>query len=166
INLSMRNLQDPELPERIAELLEELGLSAGWLKLEITESVIMANPARTMDVLNRLHAMGVGLSIDDFGTGYSSLSYLKRLPVDELKIDKSFVMDMAHDENDATIVRSIVELAHNLGLRVVAEGVCDQRVWDLLADLGCDSGQGYHMGCPMPATTLEHWLHESPYGMA
>jgi len=111
-----------------------------------------------MEVLSRLREMGVGISIDDFGTGYSSLAYLKRLPVDELKIDKSFVANMARDENDAAIVRSTVGLAHDLGLTVVAEGIEDQATWDLLAALGCDVGQGYFVSRPVPAADLGVWL--------
>ncbi|MDE3078211.1 MAG: EAL domain-containing protein, partial [Chloroflexota bacterium] len=123
INLSMRNLHDPQLPEIVASLLEDFGIPASALQLEITETVLMTNPARALDVVTRLSGMGIHLSIDDFGTGYSSLAYLKRLPVKEIKIDKSFVHDMATDENDATIVRSTIDLGHNLGLQVVAEGV-------------------------------------------
>ena len=104
--------------------------------------------------------MGVPLSIDDFGTGYSSLGYLKRLPVHEIKIDKSFVINMASDENDATIVRSTIDLAHNLGLSVVAEGVENQEAWDQLRDLGCDAAQGYHIGRPMPAEAIEVWMQQ------
>ncbi|MDP3123946.1 MAG: EAL domain-containing protein, partial [Thiobacillus sp.] len=105
--------------------------------------------------------MGVTLAIDDFGTGYSSLAYLKRLPVDELKIDKSFVMDMEANDNDAVIVRSTIDLAHNLGLKVVAEGVESREAWDTLSILGCDTSQGFFMGRPMPVDKLETWLRES-----
>jgi EAL domain-containing protein (putative c-di-GMP-specific phosphodiesterase class I) len=118
----------------------------------------MADAARAMDVLTRLRNMGVGISIDDFGTGYSSLAYLKRLPVDELKIDRSFVSHMALDDNDAAIVRSTIGLAHDLGLTVVAEGVEDQAAWDLLSSLGCDIAQGYYVSRPMPAEDLAQWL--------
>ena len=125
--------------------------------LEITESAIMDDPKRALGTLNRLSEQGFKLSIDDFGTGYSSLAYLKRLPVDELKIDKSFVLSMETDEDDAKIVRSTVDLAHNLGLTVVAEGVESATVWDLLRDLDCDEAQGFHMGRPMPAQDFRAW---------
>ena len=125
--------------------------------LEITESAIMDDPQRAQATLERLHAMGFSLSIDDFGTGYSSLAYLKKLPVDELKIDQSFVKNMETDGDDAKIVRSTVELAHNLGLSVVAEGVENEAVWKLLRELGCDQAQGHHMGRPMPADAFYEW---------
>ena len=125
--------------------------------LEITESAIMDDPQRALATLNRLSELGFRLSIDDFGTGYSSLAYLKRLPVDELKIDKSFVMSMVEDPDDAKIVRSTIDLAHNLGLSVVAEGVENEQVWALLRELDCDEAQGYHMGKPMPANEFRAW---------
>jgi len=117
----------------------------------------MDDPQRAQATLERLHTMGFSLSIDDFGTGYSSLAYLKKLPVDELKIDQSFVKNMETDGDDAKIVRSTVELAHNLGLSVVAEGVENEAVWELLRELGCDQAQGYHMGRPMPADAFCEW---------
>ena len=117
----------------------------------------MDDPQRALGTLNRLSALGFHLSIDDFGTGYSSLAYLKRLPVDELKIDKSFVMGMEHDADDAKIVRSTIDLAHNMGLTVVAEGVENAKVWELLRELRCDVAQGYHMGRPMPADDFVRW---------
>ena len=163
INLSMRNLQDPDLPAMLEQALARWQADPSWLNVEITESVLMANPTRAMEVLTRLNDVGIELSIDDFGTGYSSLSYLKRLPVAELKIDKSFVLDMGHDENDMVIVRSTIDLGHNLGLRVVAEGVEDGQAWDHLASLGCDAAQGFHMGRPMAAADFERWLRESPW---
>jgi EAL domain-containing protein (putative c-di-GMP-specific phosphodiesterase class I) len=126
--------------------------------LEVTESAVMADPARALDVLGRLHAMGVKLAVDDFGTGYSSMAYLKALPVDELKVDRSFVGQMASNTSDGVIVRSTIDLGHNLGLRVVAEGVETQEAWQELAALGCDTAQGYYLGRPMPATDLERWL--------
>jgi EAL domain-containing protein (putative c-di-GMP-specific phosphodiesterase class I) len=118
----------------------------------------MDDPVRALETLKKLHATGVDLSIDDFGTGYSSLAYLKRLPVDELKIDKSFVMKMESDIGDAKIVRSTIDLAHNLGLRVVAEGIETEIVWHLLAKMGCDQGQGYFMSRPIPVDQLENWI--------
>jgi EAL domain-containing protein (putative c-di-GMP-specific phosphodiesterase class I) len=128
------------------------------LTLEITETSIMGDPGRTLSVLDRLAGLGLTLAIDDFGTGYSSLAYLKRLPVDEVKIDKSFVLDMKADPDDEAIVRSTVDLGHNLGLRVVAEGVEDEDTWRRLAELGCDRAQGFHLARPMPADALEQWL--------
>jgi len=161
VNLSMRNLHDPEIVDMIEELLQRWGVPAARLIVEITESSLMADAARAMEVLTRLRQMGVGISIDDFGTGYSSLAYLKRLPVDELKIDKSFVLHMAHDENDHAIVRSTIGLAHDLGLSVVAEGVEDEAAWDLLTALGCDIAQGYYVSRPLPASELTRWLTTS-----
>ena len=158
VNLSARSLLDLSLPHDIARLLLESGVPASGLTLEITESSIMSDPGRTEAVLDRLHLLGIGLSIDDFGTGYSSLSYLKRLPVDQVKIDKSFVINMASDENDAAIVRSTVDLGHNLGLRVVAEGVEEQEAWDKLLAVGCDLAQGYLLSRPLPATAFVEWL--------
>jgi diguanylate cyclase (GGDEF)-like protein len=158
VNLSMRNLHDPEIADMIRKLLSRWGVPAGCLTIEITESSLMADAARAMEVLSRLRCMGVSISIDDFGTGYSSLAYLKRLPVHELKIDKSFVAHMARDDNDAAIVRSTVSLAHDLGLQVVAEGVEDQPTWDLLVALGCDVAQGYFISRPLPPLVLGEWL--------
>jgi EAL domain-containing protein (putative c-di-GMP-specific phosphodiesterase class I) len=136
---------------------------AGQLRVEITEGALMADPERALDVLARLRAQGVRTAIDDFGTGYSSLGYLKRLPVDELKIDRSFVRHLAQDANDRAIVRSTIGLAHDLGLQVVAEGVEDQAGWDLLGQFGCDLVQGYFVSRPVPAAELARWLDASPY---
>ena len=157
VNLSTRDLLDPDLPQKFDALLVKHRVPAEAFCLEITESAIMDDPQRALGTLNRLSGLGFKLSIDDFGTGYSSLAYLKRLPVDELKIDKSFVMSMVEDLDDAKIVRSPIDLAHNLGLTVVAEGVENARVWDLLRELNCDEAQGFHMGRPMPATELAQW---------
>jgi diguanylate cyclase (GGDEF)-like protein/PAS domain S-box-containing protein len=161
VNLSMRNLQDPCLPDVIAKLLSRWDLDPSWLEVEITESALAADPGRTLEILTRLHDMGIRIAIDDFGTGYSSLAYLKRLPVDEIKIDKSFVMGMATEEDDATIVRSTIELGHNLGLQVVAEGIEDEATWELLKSLGCDFAQGYFLSRPLPAADFAAWLHAS-----
>jgi diguanylate cyclase (GGDEF)-like protein len=161
VNLSARNLHDLNLPAMVSTLLADTGIDPGKLKLEITESAIMANPKDGLSILSELDRMGVTLAIDDFGTGYSSLAYLKRLPVDELKIDKSFVMELEERENDAVIVRSTIDLAHNLGLKVTAEGVETQAIWDILSILGCDFSQGYLMGRAMPADKLAAWLQES-----
>ncbi|MBX3604461.1 MAG: EAL domain-containing protein [Piscinibacter sp.] len=157
VNLSTRDLLDPELPSKFDALLVRHRVPAEAFCLEITESAIMDDPQRALATLNRLSAMGFRLSIDDFGTGYSSLAYLKRLPVDELKIDQSFVRNMERDLDDATIVRSTIDLAHNLGLTVVAEGVENARTWDLLRELRCDEAQGYHMGKPMPVAEFRKW---------
>jgi diguanylate cyclase (GGDEF)-like protein/PAS domain S-box-containing protein len=157
VNLSMWDLHDPLLPDTIAGLLRTYGLPPAALCLELTESALMADAARALDVLARLRALGVRLAIDDFGTGYSSLSYLKRLPVDELKIDQSFVRRVAADEIDATLVASILGVGHGLGLTVVAEGVEDRPGWELLARLGCDTIQGYYLSRPLPADALAHW---------
>jgi EAL domain-containing protein (putative c-di-GMP-specific phosphodiesterase class I) len=158
VNLSPQNLLDPALPETIARLLAESGVAAGSLKIEITETTLMADPDRALDVLRRLHALGVQIAIDDFGTGYSSLAYLKRLPVAELKIDRSFVQQMAVDENDRAIVRSTIGLGHDLGLGVVAEGVEDRTTWELLAHFGCDTAQGYYLSRPLTGPDLTRWL--------
>ena len=154
VNLSTRDLLDQELPAKLDRILQRHGMPACALCLEITESAIMDEPQRAEATLNTLSSSGFKLSIDDFGTGYSSLAYLKRLPVDELKIDKSFVMAMESDEDDAKIVRSTIDLAHNLGLTVVAEGVETAAVLARLAQLDCDEAQGYHMARPMPAAEM------------
>ncbi|HEY5595462.1 MAG TPA: EAL domain-containing protein, partial [Nitrospiria bacterium] len=166
VNLSARNLLDTKLPDQVAEQLKSAGVAPDWVTFEITESAIMANPAHALDVLMRLHEIGIRFSIDDFGIGYSSLAYLKKLPVDSIKIDKSFVINMAKDVNDAVIVRSTVDLAHNLGLKVIAEGVENKDLWDRLSVMGCDEAQGYHMARPMPADELTRWLSESPWGLS
>ena len=158
VNLAVRSLLDTELPRTIEGLLAEFGVPGDRLTLEITESGVMADPTRTIAVLERLAAIGVKLSVDDFGTGYSSLSYLRRLPVHEVKVDKSFVFRMATDAGDAAIVQSIIELGHNLGLSTVAEGVEDSRIWGLLRDLGCDDAQGYYISKPHTAEEITAWL--------
>jgi diguanylate cyclase (GGDEF)-like protein/PAS domain S-box-containing protein len=160
VNLSSRNLLDPEFPDQIAGLLEHWEVDAEMLRFEITESTMIADPARTREVLERLSALGIQISIDDFGTGYSSLSYLTRLPVSEIKIDRSFVMEMQTCEDSATIVRSIIDLGGSLGLNVVAEGVETKEIWDELTALGCPLAQGYHLSYPMPADALAEWLAE------
>jgi diguanylate cyclase (GGDEF)-like protein len=158
VNLSMRNLQDEELPETLEFLLKKWQVPSSQLRIEVTESSLMANPTRVMGVLTRIHDMGVLIAIDDFGTGYSSLAYLKRLPVDELKIDQSFVRDMVVDSEDAAIVRSTISLAHELGLKVIAEGVEDKATWDLLAGQNCDLIQGYYLSRPLPVARATAWL--------
>ena len=158
INLSAKLLESDEVVELLARAINIWGVDPSLLVLEVTESAMMADPRSALDILKKMHAMGVTLSIDDFGTGYSSLDYLKRLPVSELKIDKSFVLNMANDRQDRKIVRSIISLAHNLDMQVVAEGIENQRVYDMLADMGCEIGQGFHMARPMPARALSEWL--------
>ncbi len=160
VNLSAHNLHDGGLPDIVGGLLGHEGRPV-QLRLEITETVIMPGSAHALEVLNRLSAQGVRISIDDFGTGYSSLAYLKRLPIDEVKIDKSFVSAMAFDNDDAVIVRSTIDLAHNIGLRVVAEGVEDRATYDLLAGMRCDSVQGFYISRPLEADDLLTWLRKS-----
>ena len=154
VNLTMHDLVDAELPTDVATLLAEAGLPPERLEVEITESAIMSDPFRVRQALLHLSELGVRIAIDDFGTGYSSLGYLKRLPVDELKIDRSFVIAMATNANDATIVRSTIDLGRNLGLTVVAEGVERGETLERLKELGCDVAQGYVMGQPAPAEEL------------
>jgi EAL domain-containing protein (putative c-di-GMP-specific phosphodiesterase class I) len=163
VNLSMWDLFDLALPDRVDQLLRRHEVPASRLRLELTEGTLMADPERTVAVLDRLHALGVGLAVDDFGSGYSSLAYLKRLPVDELKIDKGFVRHLATDTADAAIVASTVGLGHALGLRVVAEGIEDEAAWDQLAAMGCDVAQGYYLARPLPAERLTRWLEESSW---
>jgi diguanylate cyclase (GGDEF)-like protein len=149
VNLSTRCLLDPGLPDLVRRLLVENGVPAHLLRLEVTESAVMGDAARCMEVLQRLHDLGVRLSIDDFGTGYSSMAYLRRLPVDELKIDRSFVLGMTTTQQDAVLVRTAIDLGHNLGLTVVAEGVEGSEHVAALRELGCDIAQGYHYARPM-----------------
>ncbi len=160
VNLSMRNLLDLEFPGQVAGLLRQWEVDARLLELEITESTMLANPSRTKHVLDELHALGLRLSIDDFGTGYSSLAYLRRLPIDEIKIDRSFVMSMADEADDVAIVRSTIDLGRNLGLDVVAEGVETREIWDQLRELGCNVAQGYYLSRPVPAVKLQEWLEK------
>jgi diguanylate cyclase (GGDEF)-like protein len=158
VNLSTRDLVNQDLPAIVAEIVGRTGLPMHLLCLEITESAVMDDPVRSLASLMRLHAMGIKLSIDDFGTGYSSLAYLKRLPVGELKIDRSFVTNLDSDAGDEVIVRSTIELAHNLGLLVVAEGIENERCLSQLMKLGCDEAQGYYFGRPMSAGDFSAWL--------
>lgn len=158
VNLSAQILHDPTLPDLVDTLLGEEEVDGARLELEVTESAVMADPDGAVRAMGRLQEAGVRFAIDDFGTGYSSLSYLKRLPVGTIKIDRSFVREMANDERDASIVHSAIELAHNLGMRVVAEGVEGQRVYDMLSRLGCDYLQGFHIARPMPDSDLVAWI--------
>jgi EAL domain-containing protein (putative c-di-GMP-specific phosphodiesterase class I) len=165
MNLSARNLLDDRIVLDLKRLLREYDVPGYLVELEITESTIMADPGRAEAALARINRLGVRLSVDDFGTGYSSLAYLKRLPVQTLKIDSSFVRTMLNDEQDEIIVNSTIHLAHNLGLRVVAEGVETPAVYQKLVDLGCDEAQGFYMGRPLPALEAERWLKESSWGL-
>jgi diguanylate cyclase (GGDEF)-like protein len=158
VNLSARSLQDTDLLDEVSRLLRRHGVPASRLTLEVTESSVMADPTRAIALLHQLRALGVRLSVDDFGTGYSSLSYLKSLPVQEVKIDRSFVIGLSSQGEDVAIVRAIVDLGRHLGLEVVAEGVEDEATWDLLASMGCDLAQGWHHGRPMPVADLVPWL--------
>ncbi|GIE99458.1 hypothetical protein Ari01nite_69230 [Paractinoplanes rishiriensis] len=162
VNVSTHRLLDLGFPEEVAGLLARWEVPARLLTIEITESAIMADPDRAMLVVERLHALGVHLSIDDFGTGYSSMAYLKTLPVQELKIDRSFVSSMTISERDAVIVRSTVELGRNLGLRVIAEGVEDLSTWQELDAVGCDALQGYYISRPVPSDRFDEWLDSRP----
>ncbi|MEN8164683.1 MAG: EAL domain-containing protein [Acidobacteriota bacterium] len=158
VNLSARDFQDPDLPQVVRTVLSETGITPGMLELEITESVIMTDPNAALATLNKLKTMGVRIALDDFGTGYSSLAYLQKLPVDVLKIDRSFVADMSKNPDNEAIVRSTIELAHGLGLEVVAEGVEDQDVLSLLRDMGCETAQGFFVGRPMAGDDVANWL--------
>jgi EAL domain-containing protein (putative c-di-GMP-specific phosphodiesterase class I) len=157
VNLSAKNLQNAELTDQLGRLLSTSGMPADKLVLEVTESAIMTDEPRVKDLLVRLSEQGVEIAIDDFGTGYSSFANLRRLPVSEIKIDKSFVLNMVSSEEDRMIVSSIVELGHNLGLSVVAEGVENDSVWDVLAGMHCDLAQGYYLSRPLPAGALLDW---------
>jgi diguanylate cyclase (GGDEF)-like protein len=162
VNLSTRSLLDADLVDEVSRLLRRHDVPANRLTLEVTESSVMADPARAIGLLHELRALGIRLSVDDFGTGYSSLSYLQSLPVDEVKIDRSFVTDLGARTEDVAIVRAIVDLGRHLGLEVVAEGIEDQPTWDLLSSMGCDLGQGWHHGRPMPAAEFVPWLRARP----
>jgi len=158
INVSMRNLLDPRFPQMLEDTIASSGVDAARIKLEITESAVMAEPARVLETMHRLRSGGVRFSIDDFGTGYSSLTYLQRLPVEEIKIDRSFVGQLAKDEGSAAIVRATIELAGSLGLEVVAEGVEDEATLQILMQLGCSTAQGYHISRPLPVEEIAGWI--------
>ncbi|GIJ78335.1 diguanylate cyclase (GGDEF) domain-containing protein [Micromonospora phaseoli] len=158
VNVSVRDLHTGEIADQIADRLTRYGVAPDRLQLEITEGALMADPRRVLTTITRLHRIGVGIALDDFGTGYSSLQHLRRLPLSEVKVDRSFVLGMAEDSDDAAIVRSTIELAKALGLRVVAEGVEDERTWRMLHAAGCDAAQGWFYARPMPAEELVAWL--------
>lgn len=163
VNLSSRDLHDPELPDLISGLAASTGIKPEWLILEITESSIMTDPERVLDVINRLKGMGYQFAIDDYGTGYSSMSYLKQMPLTELKIDKSFVSDLLTSESDELIVKATINLAHNLGLHVTAEGVENQETLQKLTDFGCDLVQGYYFNKPLSVAEFNRWMVEKPW---
>jgi len=165
INLSTDVAQDTDFLAQIPALLKTMGVPAEALMFEITESAIMADPARVLRNLSQMQSLGLSFSIDDFGTGYSSLAYLKNLPVEELKIDKSFIQNMLSNDKDAAIVRSTIELSHNLGLKVVAEGVETRRMLESLTTLGCDGAQGYYISHPIPGVKIPDWLKESSWSL-
>jgi len=158
VNVSAVDLADARLPERVMGWLDDAGVSARQLTFEITESAIMDDPEAAIALLTQLSVLGIRLSVDDYGTGHASLAHLKRLPVDELKIDQSFVKELAPGNDDAVIVRSTIEMGHNLGLEVVAEGVEEARALALLRSWGCDVIQGYYISRPVPAAEFEAWM--------
>lgn len=158
VNVSARSLFDPDFPRIVSEKLAEAGVPADLLTIELTEGTVMAYPDLALDILHTLRGMGVRLSVDDYGTGHSSMSYLKNLPVDELKIDRTFIASMITDRTDAVIVKSAMDLGHNLGLSMVAEGVEDEATLDALRALGIDIVQGFHMGKPMPENRIRQWI--------
>ncbi|HJT17598.1 MAG TPA: EAL domain-containing protein, partial [Thermoanaerobaculia bacterium] len=165
VNISPKSLQDQLLPMKIQAALDKWNMDPRFIKAEITESSVMSDPARALAITSMLQSMGIRVSLDDFGTGYSSLSNLRQLPVDELKIDKSFVMGMSASDADASIVRTMVELAHSLGKQVCAEGVEDEETFMRLAEMGCDLAQGYWISKPKPAADLLEWLVETFWGL-
>jgi EAL domain-containing protein (putative c-di-GMP-specific phosphodiesterase class I) len=157
VNLSASDLLDEQLAERIVTLLAEHDVPAGALQVEITESVLMTDPERARTMLEKLRRLGLRIAVDDYGTGYCALAYLRDLPIDELKIDRTFIAPVTADPRSAAIVRSTIELAHALDLEVVAEGVEAQSALDLLVDFGCDFAQGYHFSRPLPAHEFAEW---------
>ncbi|MCR4347166.1 MAG: bifunctional diguanylate cyclase/phosphodiesterase [Sulfuricaulis sp.] len=163
VNLSATVLYDPDVVDLINRTIKIWSIRPEQLVLEVTESAMMVDPKTSLETLNRFHDLGVMLSIDDFGTGYSSLAYVKKMPVNELKIDKSFVMNMDKDKGDAMIVRTVIDMAHNFEIAVTAEGVESQLILEQLAELGCDCAQGFYLAKPMPAANLIDWLQVSPW---
>jgi diguanylate cyclase len=158
VNLSAGNLQEPHLADQLADVIRSCEADPRWLEFEITETVVMSDPSRAMDILTRLHSMGMQLTIDDFGVGHSSLAYLKRLPVRGMKIDQTFIMEMAR--HDDVIVRSTIDLAHNLGLQITAEGVETREIWNRLIVLGCDAAQGNYVSKPLEPQKVAPWIAE------
>jgi EAL domain-containing protein (putative c-di-GMP-specific phosphodiesterase class I) len=163
VNLSPSLLTNRSIVEVVSNAVNIWSVNPSCLILEVTEGAMMMNPKKSLEILDEFHQLGFGVSIDDFGTGYSSLAYLKNLPADEIKIDKSFVMSMASEKKDESIVKAAVNLAHTLGLKIVAEGVEDKKTLDLLANMGCDYAQGYYMAKPMPCSDLINWMQGSEW---
>ena len=161
VNLSPTLLTKRGIVEVVSNAASIWAIDPASLTLEVTEGAMMMNPKKSLEILNELHELGFGISIDDFGTGYSSLAYLKNLPADEIKIDKSFVMNMARDKKDESIVKAAVDLAHTLDLKIVAEGVEDEKTLDILSEMGCDYAQGYYMAKPMPSEEFILWMKDS-----
>jgi len=163
VNLSAKDLHDPELPDLIAGVAVSTGIKPEWVILEITEGSIISHPEMTLEILERLNKMGYKLSIDDFGTGYSSLAYLKKMPLTELKIDRSFVQDILVSENDDVIVNATINLAHNLGFKVTAEGVESAEIMDKLKSYGCDVAQGFYLSKPAAVSDFDNWMDNSEW---
>ncbi len=163
VNLSPSLLTNRSIVEIVSNAASIWAIDPDSLILEVTEGAMMLNPKKSMEILHEFHQLGFGVSIDDFGTGYSSLAYLKNLPADEIKIDKSFVMNMANDKKDESIVKAAVDLAHTLGLKIVAEGVEDEKTLDILTEMGCDFAQGYYMAKPMSCDDLMEWMQDSEW---
>jgi EAL domain-containing protein (putative c-di-GMP-specific phosphodiesterase class I)/ABC-type lipoprotein export system ATPase subunit len=163
VNISACDLVNSDLPLRLEQMLEKEGCAASWITLEVSENAIVGEPGHALKNLERLHNLGCKLALDDFGASYSTLAYLRRLPLDELKVDKSFTMGMATDASDALIVRSTIELAHKLGLVVIAGGVEDEATLNQLRELGCDAVQGFLVSRPLPAEDVPNWVKESPW---
>ncbi|MBM4207605.1 MAG: EAL domain-containing protein [Gammaproteobacteria bacterium] len=166
VNLSAKDLHDPELPDLISGVAVSSNIKPSWIILEITESSVMSEPENALGIIKRLHGMGYQFSIDDFGTGYSSLAYLKKLPLSEIKIDKGFVMDILNSENDAAIVKATINLGHNLGLTVTAEGVESKEIMTRLMDFSCDVAQGYFLSKPVTFKELNQWISDSRWKIA
>lgn len=166
VNLSAKDLHDPELPDLISGVAVAAGIKPDWIMLEITEGSVMSDPDRALEVIKRLFEMGFQFSIDDFGTGYSSLAYLKKLPLAEIKIDKAFVMDIMNSENDAAIVKATINLGHNLGLLVTAEGVESKEVMAKLREYGCDVAQGYFFSKPISVQNFNQWMGDAHWKIA
>ncbi|MDH5471464.1 MAG: bifunctional diguanylate cyclase/phosphodiesterase [Gammaproteobacteria bacterium] len=163
VNLSPALLNDKSIIDIINGALKIWGTAPERLVMEVTENAIMMNPELSLEILHEMKALGVGISIDDFGTGFSSLSYLKDMPANELKIDKSFVLNMLEHEKNTHIVQSTIDLAHSLGMHVIAEGIENEAVLERLTEMGCDYGQGYLMGHPMPFEEIRRWMDQSPW---